>query len=485
MSTKAKENEKSKRGHRYQRNWFRHIGIVLFSGAVCIFSCVATISMAAPENPEIEAMMEEKKAGEQEVLSETDPAPSSGSKNYEALMVKDEKSSIPLIVIDPGHGGEDDGCLGDGVFEKDINLQIALLVKERLEEKGFRVMLPRETDEYLAKEERVELANSYQADAYISIHQNTYEGSDKSVSGIETWYDGSDNTRDNQRLASLIHKETIKSTGANERELWPIADFCVTGKTLMPACLIETGFLSNPEECKRLTDKEYQNKVAEGIAQGVDLYFHPKTMYLTFDDGPSKEYTEQILDVLKEKDVKATFFLIGEYVEKYPQVAKRIADEGHTIGIHCYRHDYDILYESVESYLEDFWKAYDAVLVATGVEAELFRFPGGSVNAYNKDTCADIVKEMTAQGFIYFDWNASLDDTVKNPGPAQILANAAASTLDRKKVVMLAHDRVENTALCLGDLIDQFPEYQIKPLNAKIEPVHFRLPAHPGANSEN
>ena len=482
MITKEKKLNKYKgyrKKRRYQRNWFKYIGVALFSGAACIFSCVATVSLAAPENPEIEAMMREKQAGGQEAVSETAPDSVSDSPDGPGADVpaeKDEKGSVPLIVIDPGHGGEDDGCLGDGVFEKDINLQIALLVKERLEEKGFRVMLPRETDEYLAKEERVELANSYQADAYISIHQNTYEGSDKSVSGIETWYDGSDNTRDNQRLASLIHKETIKNTGAIERELWPIADFCVTGKTLMPACLIETGFLSNPEECRRLADKEYQNKVAEGIARGVDLFFHPKTMYLTFDDGPSEEYTEQILDVLKEKDVKATFFLIGEYVEKYPQVAKRIADEGHTIGIHCYRHDYDVLYESVESYLEDFRKAYDAVLTATGVEAELFRFPGGSVNAYNKDTCADIVKEMTAQGFIYFDWNASLGDAVKNPDTGQILANAAATTLDRKKVVMLAHDRVENTALCLGDLIDQFPEYRMKPLNTKIEPVRFRLP---------
>ena len=250
MGTKEKNSNKYNRCRKrqsYQKNWLRRISIVLFSGAACMFSCVATISMAAPENPEIEAMMEEKKR-EQEALSDSvqDAAGSSSD-----APVKDEKSSVPLIVIDPGHGGEDDGCLGDGVFEKDINLQIALLVKERLEDKGFRVMLPRETDEYLAKEERVELANSYQADAYISIHQNTYEGNDKSVSGIETWYDGTDNTRDNQRLASLIHKETIKSTGARERELWPIADFCVTGKTLMPACLIETGFLSNPEECKK------------------------------------------------------------------------------------------------------------------------------------------------------------------------------------------------------------------------------------------
>lgn len=189
---------------------------------------------------------------------------------------KEEKGEGFLIVVDAGHGGEDSGCLGYGVYEKDINLQIALRLKRSLERRGFRVMMPRETDEFLAKEERVELANSYQADAYVSIHQNTYEGSDKSVSGIETWYDGADSGRDNERLARLIHQQTVKSTGANERVLWDIADLYVTNKTLMPACLVETGFLTNQKECRLLSTDEYQEKIAEGIAEGIEMYFHPE-----------------------------------------------------------------------------------------------------------------------------------------------------------------------------------------------------------------
>ena len=126
----------------------------------------------------------------------------------------------------------------------------------------------------------------------------------------------------------------------------------MTSSTQMPSCLIETGFLSNREERDNLKDAQYQEKIAEGIAQGIDLYFHPKTMYLTFDDGPSEECTDMVLNILREKNVKATFFLIGEYVEKYPEVARRIVEEGHTVGIHCYRHDYSVLYESVDSYLE-------------------------------------------------------------------------------------------------------------------------------------
>lgn len=186
---------------------------------------------------------------------------------------KEWRGERPLIVVDAGHGGEDSGCLGFGIYEKDINLQIALRVKRNLEKRGFRVMMPRETDEFLTKEERVELANSYQADAYVSIHQNTYEGSDKSVSGIETWYDGADESRDNARFAELIHQQTINSTRANERVLWDISDLYVTNKTLMPACLIETGFLTNRRECRLLSTEEYQEKIAEGIAEGIEMYF--------------------------------------------------------------------------------------------------------------------------------------------------------------------------------------------------------------------
>ncbi len=428
------------------------------------------VVFASPENPEVEAAANAQKEAEKKDVSGNELLPEPEASP------KESKSIVPLVVVDAGHGGLDVGCMEKEVAEKDINLEIGRRVKKRLEDMGFQVLLVRDQDEYLAKEERVEIANNLMADAYVSIHQNTYEGSDKSVGGIETWYDGSDATRDSKRLARLVHQETIKSTGAAERELWDIADFCVTNQTGMPACLIETGFLSNPTERELLASPEYQEKVAEGIAEGIRLFFRPKTMYLTFDDGPSERCTDMVLDVLKANDVKATFFLVGEYVEKYPEVARRIAREGHTIGIHCYRHDYGELYESAESYLADFQKAYDVILETTGVEAKLFRFPGGSVNSYNKEVCGDIVHEMTKKGFIYFDWNASLDDVVGDYEPEQLITNARATTLDRKKVVMLAHDRVLNTALCLDELLLQFPEYRIKPLNVHVKPVQFTLP---------
>ena len=200
----------------------------------------------------------------------------------------EEEAEYPLIAIDPGHGGVDSGCVGKKAEEKDVNLQIALELERKLTEKGYRVLVLREKDEFQGLMDRVEIANSYQADVYVSIHQNTYEGKDKTVGGIETWYDGADATRDNQRLALLVHRETVKSTGAKGRGVIDSTDIYVASKTLMPACLIETGFLSNPQEEKLLASADYQKKLAEGIARGIELYFHPGIMYVPFEEAPWK-----------------------------------------------------------------------------------------------------------------------------------------------------------------------------------------------------
>lgn len=386
--------------------------------------------------------------------------------------VQPAAAHIPTIYLDPGHGGTDEGCARAGVREKDLNLAIALLVRDQLKEQGYRVIMSRETDTYIAKEARVEEANRSGADIYISIHQNaTEEGA--GVNGMEVWYTEDGDRSDNKRLAQLIRQQTLKSTGAVERELRDDADFYVMENTSMPACLIETGFLSNAAERRKLGLAEYQEQIAGGIVQGVVYYFHPKTMYLTFDDGPSEENTRKVLEILRERNIKATFFLVGENVRNHPEVARQIVAEGHAIGIHCDNHDYDALYESVDSYVADFEKARQTVYEVTGVETNLFRFPGGSINAYNKKTSKAIIREMTDRGYIYYDWNASLEDAVKNPDPKQLIENGVSTTFGRKKVVMLAHDVVGCTGLCLEELLDSLPEYEMKPLSEDVEPIRF------------
>ena len=341
-----------------------------------------------------------------------------------------------------------------------------------LEEMGFETLLTRADNvTQMSLEDRVELAEDREGDLYISIHQNACEERESSVSGIETWFYGGG--QGSRRLAQLVHRGALEKTGAKDREIRESDELYVIREVSVPSCLIETAFLSNRKEREKITDPAYQEKLAAGIAQGIQYYFYPKTMYLTFDDGPSEENTTAVLDILKERGIKATFFLVGKNVEKHPEVVRRIVEEGHTIGIHCYSHDYGEIYASVDAYLEDFQKAWNVVYETTGVEVELFRFPGGSINAYNKDVYEDIIDVMTEQGYVYFDWNASLEDAAKKTTPEMLLQNARESTLGRKKVVMLAHDIQYNTVLCLEDLIDQFPEYKMEPLSIEVTPIQF------------
>ena len=165
--------------------------------------------------------------------------------------------------------------------------------------------------------------------------------------------------------------------------------------------------------------------------------------------------------------------MVGKNVERNPETTRRIVEEVHTIGIHCYNHDYGVIYNSVEAYVEDFEKARAIVYEVTGVETNLFRFPGGSINSYNKKVYKDIIDTMTAKGYIYHDWNASLEDAVKKPNRDKILKNAKESTLGRKVVIMLAHDTVDMTVEVLEELLKLFPEYEFKALDEEVEQIKF------------
>ncbi len=461
------------RKRRMRRKIMGRAAILLAAACGVLFLCVGGIRYLIAsrffgvfaQTPVAESAGESQPA---DVLGEPAQPPAN-----DVLTRQDEtESHNPRIFIDPGHGGEDEGCSRDNVLESQVNLEIANRLSGKLNILGYETVLVREdNDTQLSLEERVQKAQAGNADMYVSIHQNACDETESEISGIETWYYGE--TEGSRRLAQLVHKGAVGHTGAFDREVRDTEELFVIREAGVPACLIETGFLSNRTERGNLSSGEYQDKLAEGIAEGIDTYFHPRTMYLTFDDGPTADNTVAVLDVLKERNIKATFFVVGENVVKHPEVARRIVQEGHTIGIHCNYHGYQEIYKSVDSYLEDFQKAYDAVYEVTGVEAKLFRFPGGSVNAYNKNVRQGIIDAMTEKGYIYFDWNASLEDAVKQSTPEGLIQNGVSSTLGRKKVVMLAHDVIYNTTQCLGELIDSLPEYEMLPLTPEVEPIQF------------
>lgn len=166
-----------------------------------------------------------------------------------------------------------------------------------------------------------------------------------------------------------------------------------------------------------------------------------KVIYLTFDDGPSKNVTPQILDVLKKYRVKATFFVLGHLVDKNPEIIERMANEGHAIANHTYTHDYDYIYSSPEAFLEEINRTKDSVTNAGGGKAYagVVRFPGGAFREERAE-----YKQMLVDNEIPFaNWNCMTGDSeTKEPIASDLIARAkrSASGVSGTSLVMLMHD---------------------------------------------
>ncbi|WP_289294109.1 N-acetylmuramoyl-L-alanine amidase [Romboutsia ilealis] len=171
------------------------------------------------------------------------------------------------VFIDAGHGGTDPGSLGCGYRESDINLQVAKKVESKLKSKGIDVKMSRSSDIYYSLSERSEMANNYGADLFVSIHQNSAEA--KSANGIETYY--TEKKPNDKPLSNDIQTNLINKTGAINRKV-KTANFAVLTQTKMTAALAECGFISNPEEANKISNPTYQDKLATGIADGIEKY---------------------------------------------------------------------------------------------------------------------------------------------------------------------------------------------------------------------
>lgn len=200
------------------------------------------------------------------------------------------------------------------------------------------------------------------------------------------------------------------------------------------------------------------------------------TVYLTFDDGPS-QHTGEILDILKENDIKATFFLIGKTDEHSQEMMRRIVAEGHTIAIHTYTHKYDQIYSSIEAYLQDFDRIYELIYDTTGVKPDIFRFPGGSVNGHNEDIYKDLIEEMDRRGFTYYDWNVSAEDASANATSRSVSNSVINGVLRNSRAIVLLHDFESRTATlsALEGIIKDLKDYgyEFDRLTNQIEPINF------------
>lgn len=171
-----------------------------------------------------------------------------------------------------------------------------------------------------------------------------------------------------------------------------------------------------------------------------------KVCYLTFDDGPS-DNTLKILDILKEANAKATFFVIGTSKLSY---VKRVKEEGHTVALHTNSHDYAKIYKSEAAFKKDLDTIHDKVVAEIGEIPLIMRFPGGSSNTvskkYKKGIMSKLVKSVENWGYTYVDWNIdSTDASGNHVAPEKLIKNVQTYSKNKGDICILMHDTAAKT----------------------------------------
>jgi peptidoglycan/xylan/chitin deacetylase (PgdA/CDA1 family) len=182
------------------------------------------------------------------------------------------------------------------------------------------------------------------------------------------------------------------------------------------------------------------------VSEAEDI---PPTVFLTFDDGPSKT-TPFILETLKREGVHATFFPIGRLAVANPEIIKQALAEGHTIGLHSWKHDYEI-YENIHAFIADFEKnRYKMKELSAGISTEFYRFPGGSGNQKTSESNRMMAKHyLLKEGVSYVDWNVTSADSSRtntSVPKARIVKNIITQMENQPIAVILMHDAAARTA---------------------------------------
>lgn len=221
---------------------------------------------------------------------------------------------------------------------------------------------------------------------------------------------------------------------------------------------------------------EEQKNVTEVPISEVETNDYGKVVYLTFDDGSSKN-TKQILKILKENNIKATFFFNTSENQTADSIIKETYDDGHAVGVLTSTdYNYDGIYSSVENYLKDFDKSYNRIYQITGKEPSILRFPGGSINVFNKDNYPDLIDEIMSRGLVYFDWNVCANDGAGKISKEAMVINATKLPRKSDKCIVLMHDNGNaNTCGALKEIICFYKDngYDFQKLTSDVKPITF------------
>lgn len=452
-----------------------------------------------------------------------------------------QTESGPLICLDAGHGGRDDGSVNGSRTEKADNLKAAQAVAAYLKQKDARVVMTRDDDTFFSLEARCEIANRSKADIFVSLHRNEGDGN-----GLEVWIEGkapeetvtlATNIRNGLADVGVSRDRGVKKgTQKSENK-----DYYVNSHTDMPSCLIELGFINNAGDnqlfdekleayaaaigdailasCKKeasgqtgadggkeapapgseqISPESTESGGADGSTtapqypkisgvetlgsqsmdwgQGsnVDEKNRPtgaltaqqqygdknalfigeesQTIYLTLDEGYEYGCTPSILDTLKEKNVKAVFFVTEPYAKQEPDLVKRMIAEGHTVGNHSVTHPSAGLPSlSMEEQQKEVLENHAYIKENFGYEMHLFRYPAGKFSEQSLAIVNNCNYKSVFWSFAYLDYD------VENQPDEEESLNKMIEKLHPGAVYLLHAESKTNTAV-LGRFIDQVRE---------------------------
>ena len=198
-----------------------------------------------------------------------------------------------------------------------------------------------------------------------------------------------------------------------------------------------------------------------------------KVIYLTFDDGPDKIVTSKILDILKDKNAKGTFFLIGKLVELEPELTKRIYEEGHSIGLHSFSHDRAKVYKDNLSFLNEMFKTQEIIFNITNEKINILRFPFGTNNISYKIN-QSMVDLLHDNNFKIYDWNIDSGDGISpNSSPNKIFEKC--KSIKNNSVILLHCGAINiNTSKALPLILDFFEKqgYTFKGIDENTKEIY-------------
>lgn len=268
-------------------------------------------------------------------------------------------------------------------------------------------------------------------------------------------------------MIPLIYCMTLFTTGVN-RQTITVSEHEEEDFLIHAAPKKQKGSASSDNTVKETANPRKEREVDQTKIKG-------KKVYLTFDDGPSKN-TEKILSILDKYKVKATFFVIGKTDKFSKKMYKQIYEKGHTLAMHSYTHQYDKIYKTINAYKKDLTQLSDLLFDVTGERPKYLRFPGGSSNSVSKISMKKVIRYVDAKGLTYFDWNViNGDATGQKLTKKQMVNNVISGVKTYNNAMVLMHDSAvkEMTVETLPTILKKLKKMKanILPINDTTVPV--------------